>query len=155
MRALKVIVIGVLGMLALAGVVMAGGQLGAGHGRVDFFVHKARYAALVDALEQHGIQPGERARFRVQQIDDPSTLQPLAADEVIERGRGAGCIWASRDEGGALSVWIETLDLGHAGEYGYAWSRAGTPRSPEVWSERWTGYTALSGGWWMVRYDLG
>lgn len=80
------------------------------------------YQAVVDHVRAIGVLPGETKHFRLSDLDDPKTLHLRAEDEGTERGRGAGNVWAARSTKGTLVVVIETRDLGHAGEFGFAYS---------------------------------
>lgn len=72
------------------------------------------------------------------------------------RGEGSGLVWVHRANG-RTCVWIETVDRGHVGEWGYAWSSDGTPPDwpYDAWGERWSLVTQLDAHWWTIEYRLG
>lgn len=80
--------------------------------------------AVVQQVRGLGIAPGETKELRLDDLAAPKSLRPRRADEGRRRGQGAGNVWAERTPAGALKVVIETRDLGHAGEYGFAYSEA-------------------------------
>lgn len=80
------------------------------------------FQALVEAVKARGIKPGEEnIELRFDRMNDPRSLRLLGPSEYM-RGREAGNVWASRDPNGKLTVIIVTKDLGHAGQFGYAYS---------------------------------
>lgn len=96
---------------------------------------RARWEAVVRRVEALGVAPGETKELRLDDLEEPMSLRPRRPEEGRERGQGAGSVWAQRTPEGRLMVVIETRDLGHAGEYGFAYSEV--PLSP----------TAFGGGW--------
>ena len=111
-----------------------------------------------------GIAPGESKSFRLDDLDDPGSLRPSAAAERRARGQGAGDVWAQRTADGKLKVVIETRDLGHAGEYGFAYSEA--PLIPTKLDGEWLSLDVpgrlnlvlprmrIDDHWWEVVYNL-
>ena len=90
---------------------------------------KALFTAVVERVRQLGIKPGEQLKLRLDKLTDPKSLRRLKSpNETFDRGTGAGTLWAERTAEGKLKVVIETRDLGHAGEYGFAYSDV--PLSP-------------------------
>jgi hypothetical protein len=83
-----------------------------------------RLEAMVDAVKAWGIKPGEDFELRFDRMNDPRSLRflPRWPVENIRRGKEGGDVWVSRDPNGKLTVIIETKDLGHAGQFGYAYS---------------------------------
>lgn len=82
---------------------------------------RAYLEAIVAEVRRRPFPAGQEATFRLADPSDPRTLR--AADgEELRRGGGAGLVWARRTAEGKLQVTIETRDLGHAGEYGFAYS---------------------------------
>ena len=125
---------------------------------------RTRFEAVVKEVRLLGLKPGERRRLRLDDLGDPKSLRALNQDEVIERGRGAGNVWAESTSGGRLKVVIETRDLGHAGEYGFAYSDV--PLAPQPFGDNWfcldlPGHLNLvlpnmriDDNWWEVLYNL-
>ena len=126
--------------------------------------HRARWEAVVDRVRSLGVQPGESRAFRLDDLSDPQTLRVRGPGEQFSRGQGAGNVWAKRSAGGKLTVVIETRDLGHAGEYGFAYSEQ--PLAPIPFGGAWfsvdvPGHLTLvqpnmqiDGSWWKVLYNL-
>ncbi|NNC90039.1 MAG: hypothetical protein HKN82_16400 [Akkermansiaceae bacterium] len=73
---------------------------------------------------------GEESRFRLDDPSDPASLRRIEPDETFARGQNAGNVWATVTPDGALKVVIQTRDLGHAGEYGFAYSDAALSSKP-------------------------
>jgi hypothetical protein len=75
------------------------------------------------------------------------------------RGRGVGTVWVDKDEQGHLLIAIETIDRGHAGEWGYLYADRGVAmsrgQSTEGPGREWTLDCDLGNGWWSVSYRLG
>jgi hypothetical protein len=94
-------------------------------GRFD----RARCEAIVAEVRARGLKPGQSADLRLDDISSPKSLRPRKADEWPKRGENAGSVWATVTADGKLKVVIETRDLGHAGEFGFAYSEK--PLSPE------------------------
>lgn len=82
---------------------------------------KPRFEAVVKEVQRRGLKPGERLKLHLDRMDDPGSLRPQRTEDR-DRGAGSGNVFAIRKPGGELIVVIETKDLGHAGEYGYAYS---------------------------------
>jgi hypothetical protein len=84
--------------------------------------HRERYTQVVEHVRALGLQPGEKRWLRLADLRDPASLSAAPPDKILARGQGAGSVWARRTAAGTLQVVIETRDLGHAGEYGFAYS---------------------------------
>ena len=93
---------------------------------------RKHFDAVVVAVRARGLKPGETVQMRLDDLAVPKSLRPLKANEAFGRGQGAGAgnVWASVTTGGKLKVVIETRDLGHAGEYGFAYSEVPLIASP-------------------------
>jgi len=119
---------------------------------------------IVQQVRQARLKPGAEAEFRLDNLDDPKSLRPAKPDEMFVRGGGAGNIWASVSPDGHLSVVIETRDLGHAGEYGFAFSDV--PMSATRSDDNWFTIDVpgrlhfvqpnmrIDNHWWQVVYNL-
>jgi hypothetical protein len=102
--------------------------------------------------------------FRLDDLSNPQSLRPWKTEELMQRGEGAGHIWAKLSEDRKLKVVIETRDYGHAGEYGFAysdepltkesfsggsdWYRIDVPSDLNLVSEQ------IDEHWWSVLYNL-
>jgi len=95
---------------------------------------KPRFEAVVEQVRGLGLKPGESAELRLDDIRDPKSLRRRKANEVFDRGQGMGNVWASATASGRLKVVIETRDLGHAGQYGFAYSEVHLAATPSDWS---------------------
>jgi hypothetical protein len=119
----------------------------------------ARYEAIVTRIRSLGLKPGERRQYRLDDPGNASTLRLDAESPPPPRGHGAGTIWVETDEHGHLLIAIETIDSGHAGEWGYLYAdrsvkmrRGQTTEGP---GREWTLECDLGDGWWSVSYRLG
>ena len=97
---------------------------------------RAHFEAIVAEVRARGLIPGESADFRLDDISSPRSLRPLKSDEMQRRGENAGSVWAAVTVDGKLKVVIETKDLGHAGEFGFAFSEEPlSPKKPDDYHE--------------------
>ena len=102
---------------------------------------RQRFEGVVDQVRELGLKPGESADLRLDDVYQPKSLrlrkaneeleEALAKEEIVKR---AGDVWATMTADGKLKVVIETRDLGHAGEYGFAYSEALLAPTPPAWS---------------------
>jgi hypothetical protein len=125
---------------------------------------RPRWEAVVRRVDALGLMPGETRELRLDNLDEPMSLRPLRPGEGQERGRGAGNVWAQKTPDGKLKVVIETRDLGHAGEYGFAYSEV--PLSPTAFGGDWLSLDVpgrlqlalpsmqIDDRWWEVVYNL-
>jgi len=123
-----------------------------------------RFEGIVEHVRAMGIRPGETRQLRLDDLTDPKSLRSLKTGEAFARGQGAGSVWAEATVDGALKVVIETRDLGHAGEYGFAFSD--TALSPEPLGDAWFALDLpgrlnlvlprmqVNDHWWQVVYNL-
>jgi hypothetical protein len=79
---------------------------------------RGRYVPIVARIRSLHLAAGERRRFRLANPADPTTLRGDTSRYGLLIGQGAGTVWAERDAAGRLFVAIETVDHGHAGEFG-------------------------------------
>jgi hypothetical protein len=93
---------------------------------------RRRFEAIVEEARGRDIAPGETVALRVR----PFSSQLVETDARLERGDGAGRVWASRTKDGRLKVVIETRDLGHTGQYGFAYSDV--QLTPQRLDENWS-----------------
>ena len=122
------------------------------------------YTAIVEEVRSRVPNGTEEMTFRILDFADISSLQPSGSNELI-RGQNAGTIWASKNSFGELKVVIQTKDLGHAGEYGFAYSDV--PLHLTSFGEHWyyidvpgrlniaTPKMQINQNWWKVVYNLG
>jgi hypothetical protein len=85
--------------------------------------------AVVDQVKKLGPQPGKTLALRLESLDEPKSLR-ARRDAENDRGMETGNVWASRAETGELTVIVLTLDEGHAGRHGYAYSEKPPRREP-------------------------
>jgi hypothetical protein len=98
---------------------------------------------IIAKIRNAGLQPSEEREFVLDKLSDPESFhlpKPLNPGEMMPSGTGAGRVWAAVSGDGHLKVVIETRDLGHAGEYGFAYSDV--PLSPE--------HFGSEGNWYSV-----
>lgn len=151
------LVMGFFSLVALLAVGVAIWQLKLKrHGGFEFRMHRDWYTRIVEAVQRNTAEHAGLSIFHASDLSDPTSITVIPPEmPVPERGKGAGHIWVSRS-GDLLTVWIETLDLGHAGEYGYAYST--TDQEPawdhDAWGERWQLEDRLEAHWWMISHRL-
>jgi hypothetical protein len=122
---------------------------------------QARYVPIVARIRSLYLAAGERRRFRLVDPADPATLREDTSRYGPMIGQGAGTVWAERDAAGRLLVAIETVDHGHAGEFGYLYAEAGAlgsegrDSSVDGPGPEWTLDRYWGDGWWSVSYRLG
>jgi hypothetical protein len=119
------------------------------------------YVPVITAVRSLHLKLGERRSYRLSNPADGTTLRldQESPDPMI--GKGAGAVWVERDEAGRLLVAIETLDHGHAGEFGLLFADAGAIAAEDRDEtipgpgREWNLERDLGGGWWRVAYRLG
>jgi len=127
------------------------------------YFDRAHFNAVVDQVRGMSLEPGREIRLRLDNPADPASLRLVKPDETFPRGAGAGCVWAKVSDDNLVVV-IETSDVGHAGEYGFAYSDV--PLSSRPFGGGWftidvPGYINLvqpgmkiDDYWWKVLYNL-
>ena len=125
---------------------------------------RSRYEAVVENARALVVKPGETKLLRLADLHDPASLRLRRPGEGEARGQGAGNVWAQRAPNGRLQVVIETRDLGHAGEYGFAYSEVAL--SPSPFGGGWLSLDVpshlnlvlpdmrIDDHWWEVVYNL-
>ena len=124
---------------------------------------RRKLEAVVEEIRRRPIRPEEVVALRI----DPTvtgSVRLVEARERVVRGRGAGWVWATRTKEGHLKVVIETRDMGHLGEYGYAYSEV--PLTLVPLDEHWSTVDVpgrlslvapdakIDDHWWAVVYNL-
>jgi hypothetical protein len=149
-----------VGLFAMRSTIMAALFLQQSPGSFD----RSWCEAVVQQVRALGIAPGETRELRLDALRDPSSLRLRRPGEMPARGEGAGYVWAARTPDGKLAVVIETRDLGHAGEYGFAYTEA--PASPKPYGGNWQSLDVpghltfvlpqmrIDDHWWEVVYNL-
>jgi hypothetical protein len=120
---------------------------------------QARFAAIVEQVKAIGIQPGESLELRLDDITNPKSLRRVKLNEIFDRGYGAGNVWAARAADGSLAIVVETRDLGHAGEYGFAYTGTSPPTPISDWATDLPGPLnrvdkKIGDHWWAVDNPL-
>lgn len=127
------------------------------------YFDRAHFNAVVDQVRAMPLAPGREVRLRLDNPAEPKSLRLVKPDETFSRGSGAGCVWAKINNE-KLVVVIETSDLGHAGEYGFAYSDV--PLSTTPFGSGWLTIDApghinlvkpemkIDDHWWKVVYNL-
>jgi hypothetical protein len=110
------------------------------------------------------LEPDRDHALRIDDLTKPQSIRFLKPEEAFRRGQNAGNVWARRSSNGKLSVVIETRDLGHAGEYGFAYSDVAL--SPRPFGASWLEIDVpgplslvlpnmkIDDNWWKVVYNL-
>ena len=122
---------------------------------------------IVELIRSQGFPLDTVMEFYIEDLDLKNGLSSMVRNsnyelivvnsgETIIRGRGRGQIHAHRTAS-HLTVFIETVDHGHAGEYGYAYSSVPNVISwnNDYWGELWTIGSQINKHWWKIYYDLG
>ncbi len=124
---------------------------------------RAHCEAVVARVRTLNLAPGEETSLRLDDPDEPKSLRLVRSDEQFARGDAVGNVWA-RSRNGHLTVVIETRDLGHAGEYGFAYSDE--VLSLEPFGDHWFTIDVpgkinivqpdmkIDAHWWKVVYNL-
>ena len=96
---------------------------------------RERFEAIVRQVRDMPLEAGSTYRLRLDNLLDADSLRLFQPNEKFPRGMGAGNVWVEIMVNGVLKVVIETKDLGHAGEYGFAYSDIPLSLQPldEVW----------------------
>jgi hypothetical protein len=139
------------------------GMLGVFDRNAGRFVRKD-YEAVIQQVRLARLKPGERRQFKLD-TSDPKSLRPINSETATGRGgEGVGHVWVHASSDGNLKVVIKTRDLGHAGEYGFAYSDV--PLSPTPFSGDWFSIDVpghlnlvlpkmqIDPHWWRVFYNL-
>lgn len=100
------------------------------------YFDRAHFDAVVAQVRLMPLTPDKETSFRLDDLADAKSLRPVKPDESFHRGAGAGRVWALLNKDGKLTVVIETRDLGHAGEYGFAYSDI--PLVARPWEGGWS-----------------
>jgi hypothetical protein len=125
---------------------------------------RKRLSSVVDHVRMMGIKPGEQRQFVLNAGFDPTSLVGTGLERSFRPGQGEGRVWAAASQSGALTVVVETRDLGHGGEYGFAYSDV--PLAPQPFGESWlrldvpgplnqvTPKMKIDAHWWSVENRL-
>jgi len=109
--------------------------------------------AIVDAVRPRVTQPHKRYDFKLAPSLDAITLGPAPA--MLGRGDGRGLVRAEMDDAHHLSVSIETVDQGHAGESGFMYTDPGFAHADLEDVQRDSQHeTRIDDRWLRWRYDL-
>lgn len=121
---------------------------------------------IVEEIEKQDLPLDTLMEFYIKDLDLKNSLSSVVRNskyelivansgETIRRGNGRGRIHAHRTDS-YLTVLIETIDHGHAGEYGYAYSSDPNNISwnNDYWGESWTIGSQINKNWWKIYYDL-
>jgi hypothetical protein len=126
--------------------------------------NRQKMEAVVQQVRLMELEPGRDHALRLDDLTKPQSIRLVGPDEPFRRGQNEGNVWARRLSDGHLSVVIETRDLGHAGEYGFAYSDA--TLSPKPFGGPWLQLDIpgpliyvlpsmkIDDNWWKVVYNL-
>jgi len=121
---------------------------------------------LVEQVRLMRLMPGEQKEFRVDTLSDPKSIRPLKSGTIVDGEQGVGHVWAEVSRDGKLKVVIETRNLGHAGEYGFAYSDVALLPEPFGTGRDWFSINVpghlnlvqpsmkVDEHWWKVVYNL-
>jgi hypothetical protein len=121
---------------------------------------------IVAQVRRAELKLGERREFVVDRVRGAESLHAFKPDQSLSRGHGAGHVWAQMSADNTLKVVIETRDLGHAGEYGFAYSEVPLSPAPSGKGGNWctidvpghltfvTPAMKIDDHWWKVAYNL-
>lgn len=114
------------------------------------------YDAIISKIAELNPPRSILKKYKIKDFSDVSTLEELSDDHFSDRGAGTGDIWAYSTKQN-FTVFIETKDKGHAGEYGVVYSKTG--EMPEwnhdEWGEFWIIDEKINPHWWKISYRLG
>jgi hypothetical protein len=111
---------------------------------------------VIALIREEKLEPGRVHRFRLDDELSPKSLRRLKGDERIMRGQGRGLVWAEVKPEGELRVAIETVDRGHAGEWGFLYSDGPvTTADIDELGREWHLESEITTNWWIIHYDLG
>ena len=111
---------------------------------------------IVSQIEQLDLQPETITAFRIDDFSEPASLYELPEDHMYVSGQGRGNVWAIVENGGNLNVFIETLDEGHKGEKGLAYSADQSQPNwdPDKYGEHWKLGGRVDENWWKIYWDM-
>jgi hypothetical protein len=119
---------------------------------------------IVQQVRLMDLKPDTDHALRIDDLTKPQSIRFVKEGEAFDRGQGEGNVWARRSLDGHLLVVIETKDLGHGGEYGFAYSDL--PLSPKPFGGAWLQLDLpgplkyvlpnmkIDDNWWRVEYNL-
>jgi hypothetical protein len=152
------LVLAFFGLVALLAGAVAAWQIGfSQHGGFEFRTHRARYEAIVTAVTPMVVTDDSLYRFQLPDLTQPQGIQPVSAAQLLTAARLNGHTVAAMRQGKSLHLWIETVDRGHAGQYGYAYSSDSTlPEwDGDRYEEWWQLGDKLEDHWYAIYFDLG
>ena len=97
---------------------------------------RGHFEAVVTQVRSMSLAAGDEVQLRLDDPSDPTSLRFLKPGETFHRGQGAGNVWARVTPSGELKVVIQTKDLGHRGEHGFAYSDV--PLAPTAPAGAWS-----------------
>jgi len=122
--------------------------------------------AVVREARRLTTEVGEEREFNLDSMSDPKSLRGLTTDEIVQPGTRAGRVWATLSPARGLVVVIETRDLSHGGEYGFAYSDTPLTARRSYGSAEWYHLDVpglltavkpnmrIDDHWWRVVYNL-
>jgi len=162
-KAFLVITLGFMLFVFIAFVAVFTTPLGIWLRQSSGYFDRAHFNAVVDQVRAMSFVSGREIQLRLDDPADPKSLRLVKPEETFPRGSGAGRVWAKVNDN-KLVVVIETSDLGHAGEYGFAYSDV--PLSSRPFGGGWFTIDApghihlvkpsmkIDDHWWEVVYNL-
>ncbi len=86
--------------------------------------------AVVEQVQRMELPPGKSVQLRLQSLGDPRSLRPQREGDMV-RGKEVGNVLANRAQTGELTLVVVTVDRGHAGRLGYAYSEKPPVKQPD------------------------
>lgn len=152
----KLLIGGLVGSLLFVFLSVVGGlaALSTTHGFVGFHTHRGEYESLVQQAQALRTSAPMDA-FMTDPMGSGSLLT-VTPYTVVPRGSGAGRVWITSAAPGEVHAWIQTVDWGHAGSYGYAYSSDGSVPTWQAddYGERWDIGRSISKNWWIIAFNL-
>jgi hypothetical protein len=127
-----------------------------GHGGFEFRYHRSHYQSIANEAIGHAPLEGDLKIAKVKVKGKKVEFSRLKRDDFMRSGNfDEPMVWLSRQKGNIV-LWLETLDLGHAGQFGYAWSANGNVPEwrADDWGEFWSLGKPLEEGWWRIENRL-
>lgn len=115
-----------------------------------------QYEKIVIEIKKLAIPVETLVEYKIDDFSNLSTLKKLPDNYQSISGKGRGHIWIYKTANN-LSIFIETLDHGHAGSFGVAYSENGEVPNwdSDNWVERWNINKKINEHWWEMSYRLG
>jgi hypothetical protein len=116
----------------------------------------SKYEQIVEEVEKFNNPVGQLKKYKINNFSDLTTIRELSEDHFSDRGKGQGDIWVFKTNDN-LVIFIETVDNGHAGEFGIVYSKNGNKPvwNHDDWGEFWIVGEKINDNWYEISFRLG